>query len=211
MTNFIPIFPLSLVVYPEEELKLHVFEPRYKQMIRECVAENKHFGIPGIIEQKLKDYGTLMDIIAVDKTYENGEMDIRVKGTSVFRVLEVIHEVPEKLYSGAIVHYPKNTLQGSPGLMKKIIRSLRTLHNLMQVKRDFGKPEHALRSYDVAHEVGFSPLQEYEMLCLLHELQRQEYLRRHLKKVISTVAGLEQLKAKARFNGHYRHLSSDDF
>lgn len=211
MTNFIPIFPLNLVVYPGEELKLHVFEPRYKQMIRECVADNKSFGIPGIIEQELKDYGTLMEILAVDKTYDNGEMDIRVKGTSVFRVLEVIHEVPEKLYSGAIVHYPENVFQGSPGMMKKIIRSLRTLHKLMRVKRDFSKPEHALRSYDVAHEAGLSPTQEYEMLCLLHELQRQEYLRRHLKKVISTVAEWEQLKLKARSNGHYRHLSSDDF
>lgn len=211
MTNFIPIFPLNLVAFPDELLKLHVFEPRYKQMIRECMQEGKKFGIPGIINKELKDYGTLMEVVALDEEYENGEMDIRVKGISVFRVLKVIHEVPDKLYSGAIVNYPENTLRGSRGMMKNIIRGIRTLHELMQVKREFKKPEHALTSYDVAHEAGLSVSQEYEMLCILHELQRQEYLRRHLKKVISMVAGLTNLKERARLNGHYQNLSSGDF
>ncbi len=46
MTNFIPIFPLGIVVYPQEQLNLHVFEPRYKQLVKECLTEQKPFGIP---------------------------------------------------------------------------------------------------------------------------------------------------------------------
>lgn len=211
MTNFIPIFPLNLVVYPDEVLKLHIFEPRYKQLINECLAESKKFGIPGIIGKELKTYGTLMEIVSLDKTHKNGEMDIRVRGLSVFRILRVIEDIPDKLYSGAIVSYPENSPEGSTRLMKNIIANIRKLHQLMQVERAFSKPEPQLCSYDVAHEAGLSVEQEYEMLCLFQELQRQEYLRRHLKKVISLVDGLEQLKARAKLNGHYRQLSSGDF
>lgn len=55
MTNFIPIFPLGVVVYPDEQLNLHIFEPRYKQLIRDCIAENKPFGIPAVIEKKMME------------------------------------------------------------------------------------------------------------------------------------------------------------
>lgn len=211
MTNFIPIFPLAIVVYPEEELKLHIFEPRYKQMIRECAEAKKEFGIPGVIDDDLKKYGTLMEVMVIEKEYENGEMDIVVKGRRVFRILEVIHHVPDKLYSGAIVHYPKNTLQGDPKLMKHIVTNIRTLHALMNLSRDFKKPDETLISYDVAHESGLNLEEEYEVLCLLHELQRQEYLRRHLKKVIPMVAGLENLKKRARLNGDFRSLYTGKF
>lgn len=162
MTNFIPIFPLSLVVYPREVLKLHVFESRYKQLIRDCVAEGKPFGIPGVIDKKLNDYGTLMEITRVEKEYENGEMDIVVKGVRVFRVLEVVREIPDKLYIGAIVHYPPNKHQGNPRLMKSIVEGVRTLHNLMNLSKDFTKPDEALSSYDVAHETGLSLEEEYK-------------------------------------------------
>lgn len=211
MTNFIPIFPLSLVVYPDEELKLHIFEPRYKQMIRECHEAQKDFGIPGVIDDDLKKYGTLMQVMAVEKQYENGEMDIRVRGRRVFRILEVIHHVPDKLYSGAIVHYPQNTLKGDPKLMKNIVTNIRTLHSLMNLSRDFKKPDEALKSYDVAHESGLNLNEEYDLLCLLHELQRQEYLRRHLKKVLPMLAGLENLKKRAKLNGEFRSLYSGKF
>src|SRR3989337_3290259 len=106
MTNFIPIFPLSIVVYPGEELNLHIFEPRYKQLIEECAAAGKPFGIPIILNNQLSELGTLVDIKEVSMKYENGEMDIKTKGHKVFRILEVIKEVPEKLYCGAIVNYP---------------------------------------------------------------------------------------------------------
>src|SRR6187455_311175 len=50
MTNFIPIFPLGIVVFPGENLNLHIFEPRYKQLIKECFEQKKPFGIPPVID-----------------------------------------------------------------------------------------------------------------------------------------------------------------
>ena len=206
MTNFIPIFPLNIVIYPGESLNLHIFEPRYKQLITECVATKKLFGIPAVIDNKMQDYGTLIQIDEVTTVHENGEMDIKTKGKKIFRVLEVIKDVPEKLYSGAIVTYPENLDQGNPDLMRRLLNSIRELHRLLNVQKDFKKEDEHLTAYDVAHHIGLSIQEEYEMLNLFDERQRQEYLKRHLAKVLPMVAQLEQLKEKVKLNGHFKNL-----
>jgi Lon protease-like protein len=211
MTNFIPIFPLEIIVYPGEHLNLHIFEPRYKQLVTECHKENKLFGIPAVIDKKLQDYGTLVRITKISKVEENGEMDIKTQGDQVFRILEVIKEIPDKLYSGAIVNYPVNHQEGNKEVMRLLVSSIKELHKLLKVKKDFKKEENALRSYDVAHHIGLSMQEEYELLGLMHERQRQEYLKRHLTKVIPLVAEMEGLKKKVKLNGHFKNLSGFDF
>jgi len=210
MTNFIPIFPLGIVVYPGEELNLHIFEPRYKQLITECHTSNKPFGIPTVIENKVQDYGSLVQITEMVKQYDNGEMDIKTRGERIFRILEVIKEVPEKLYSGAIVNYPETYEKGNPEVMRKMINSIRDLHKLLKVKKDFIKKDNELKCFDIAHHIGLSLEEEYELLRLLDERQRQEFIKRHLTKVIPLVAGLEQMKEKIRLNGHFRNLEGFD-
>lgn len=206
MTNFIPIFPLGIVVYPGEELNLHIFEPRYKQLITECNEQKKPFGIPTVINNALQDFGSLVEITEISRVHENGEMDIRTRGGRVFRILEVIKEVPDKLYSGAIVNYPDNLERGNIDLMRKVMAGIRELHQVLNVSKDFQKSDEELKSYDVAHHIGLSLDEEYELLGLLDERQRQEYLKRHLTRVIPLVAGMEQLKEKIKLNGHFKDL-----
>lgn len=210
MTNFIPIFPLGIVVYPGENLNLHIFEPRYKQLITECYESQKHFGIPTVIDDKVQDYGSLVEITNLSKTYDNGEMDIKTKGIKVFRILEVIKDIPDKLYSGAIVNYPDTYEKGNPDVMRKVMTSIRDLHKLLKVSKDFKKEDGQLRVFEVAHHIGLSLEEEYEILRLLDERQRQEYLKRHLTKVIPLVAGMEQLKDKIKMNGHFKDLKGFD-
>ncbi|MEO7923524.1 MAG: LON peptidase substrate-binding domain-containing protein [Chitinophagaceae bacterium] len=210
MTNFIPIFPLSIVVYPGEALNLHIFEPKYKQLIAECQSSKKPFGIPTVIDNKMQDYGTLAEIIELSKLHENGAMDIKTKGIKIFRILEVIKEVPGKMYSGAIVNYPSTHEKGLPGLMQKVMKSIRDLHLLLKVTKNFSKEDGEIRCYDVAHHIGLSLEEEYELLGLPDERQRQEYLKRHLAKVIPMMAGMEQLKKKIKLNGHFKNLSGFD-
>jgi Lon protease-like protein len=206
MTNFIPIFPLGIVVYPGEELNLHIFEPRYKQLIKECYEQKKSFGIPAVIENKLQENGTLVEITELSKLHDNGEMDIKTQGVQVFRILELIKEIPEKLYSGAIVSYPPTHEQGKPELMRKVMKGIHDLHVLLKVNKEFKKPDEEIKCYDIAHHIGLSLKQEYELLSLFDERQRQEYLKRHLAKVIPTVAVMEQLKEKIKLNGHFKDL-----
>ena len=211
MTNFIPIFPLGIVVYPGEQLNLHIFEPRYKQLINECQENKKHFGIPSVIDNKMQEYGTMMSITEISKTYENGEMDIKTKGEKIFRVLEVIKEVPDKLFSGAIVNYPGNTEKGNADLMRKVMNGIRELHKLLNVEKDFNKPDEKLNTYEVAHHIGLTIKEEYELLELMDEKQRQEYLKRHLTKVLPMVAEMEGLKEKIKRNGHFKNLMGFQF
>ncbi len=211
MINFVPIFPLSLVVYPGEQLNLHIFEPRYKQLIAECWAEAKLFGIPAVIDSKVQDFGTLVRITEITTVHENGEMDIKTRGEEVFKILEIIKEIPDKLYGGAIVNYPVNTEQGSAEVMRRVVAGIRELHKLLKISKEFGCPDEELKSYDVAHHIGLSLQEEYELLNLLHERQRQEYLKRHLTRVLPMVAQLESLKEKIKLNGHFKNLSGFNF
>ena len=211
MTNFIPIFPLAIVVYPGEDVNLHIFEPRYKQLIKECYDSQKAFGIPAVINNKVSELGTLVEVKEITNVYENGELDIKSKGVRVFRVLEVITDVPEKPYSGAIVNYPDNLEEGNRELMIKIVNGIKELHKLLNVTKTFRKPDEELNTYDVAHHAGLTLEEEYEFLGLMQELQRQEYLKRHLGKVLPVIVEMETLKEKVKLNGHFKNLTSFDF
>jgi len=211
MTNFVPIFPLGIVVFPGESLNLHIFEPRYRQLINECHTGDKPFGIPTVIDKRVQDYGTVVRIKEITTVYDNGEMDIKTEGEKVFRVLEVIKEIPDKLYSGAIVNYPLNHESGNAEVMQRLLNTVKELFKMLKVEKDFKKGDEDLNSYDLAHHVGFSLQEEYDFLNLLHERQRQEYLKRHLQKVIPLVAEMEKLKEKVKLNGHFKNLSAFKF
>jgi Lon protease-like protein len=211
MTNFIPIFPLGIVVYPGESLNLHIFEDRYKQLIKDCQEQKKPFGIPTVIDNKVQEYGSLVEISEITKVHDNAEMDIKTTGKKVFRVLELIRDVPDKLYSGAIVNYPQSHEKGNPELMRKVIKGIRELHDILKVQKDFVQKDEELNSYSVAHHIGLSIEEEYELLTLFDEKQRQEYLKRHLAKVIPMVTGMELLKEKIKLNGHFKNLSGFSF
>jgi hypothetical protein len=212
MTNFIPIFPLSIVVYPAESLNLHIFEPRYKQLINECWAEAKPFGIPSIINNEVQEYGTLVKVVEIVTVNDKGEIDIKTQGTDVFRILEIIKSVPDKLYSGAIVNYPENFLStGYTELMKKVVNAVRELHKLLKINKDFIKPDDELTAYDIAHHAGLSLDEEYDLLKLMREEQRQEYLKRHISRVLPVIAQMETLKERVKLNGHFKNLSSFQF
>ena len=212
MTNFIPIFPLSIVVYPGETLNLHIFEPRYKELVKECVAGKKSFGIPTVINDKVGETGTLVFVSEIAREYENGEMDIVTRGTTVFRILEIIKVVPDKLYSGAIVNYPHNiALYPKRELMQLVLKAVRELHRVLNISKDFKKPDGELNAYDLAHHAGLSLEEEYELLGLFKEEQRQEYLKRHLGRVLPVIMEMEVLKERVKLNGHFKNLSSFRF
>lgn len=209
--NFIPVFPLSLVVYPGESLNLHIFEPRYRQLIRECSETGKPFGIPVVMDKGLRDLGTLVEVLEISKTYEDGKMDIRCRGISVFRMLEFIAEVPDKLYSGAIVEYPANDLTARPRLIQKVKEGLLQLHALLKISKPLPEKGDDLLSYDLAHHMGLPQVAEYELLAHFDERQRLELLRRHLHKALPIVSGMEALKERIKLNGHFRDLSGLGF
>ena len=209
MTNYIPIFPLGMVAYPGENVNLHIFEPRYIQLINNIQSGAGLFGIPPVINGQLQEYGTCMELLSIEKTYENGEMDIKTRGVMVYRTLEIIETVPDKLYMGAIVHYPNNNVNGLPQKQARIVQSLRQLHVLTGIVKNYNKPDNELNCYDIAHHAALNINDEYALLCLLREDQRQEFLERHFKQLLPHLVDLDQLKNRIQRNGHYRKISVD--
>jgi ATP-dependent Lon protease len=211
MTNFIPIFPLSIVVFPGESLNLHIFEPRYKQLINDCITNQKPFGIPTVLKENVAEMGTLVQIKEVSKVYDDGRMDIKTEGIAVFKILEVIKELPDKLYSGAIVNYPPDVAKRSPAKMRLILESIRALHEKLGVTKEFGKPDNELGSFDIAHHAGLPIEDEYRLLELPQELQREEFIKRYLIKVLPIMEHMDLLKGKIKMNGHFKNLEGFKF
>jgi Lon protease-like protein len=89
-----PLFPLGLVLIPRELVPLHIFEERYKQMIGECLEQEKEFGIVWLSDDGLKDIGCSARIERVLERFEDGRLDILVEGNAPFRLLKRIDDLP---------------------------------------------------------------------------------------------------------------------
>ncbi len=87
-----PIFPLELVLLPGVPLPLHIFEPRYKEMIAECLDQKKPFGVVRASSDGVADIGCTAEIMSVTKKYDDGRMDILTRGVERFEVIQVNQE-----------------------------------------------------------------------------------------------------------------------
>ena len=95
------------------------------------------FGIISATDGKLREFGTLINVEEISKRYDDGKLDIKTKAIKVFVVLEIIKELPDKFYGGAIVNYPNNLELINVTLMSKILKDVRHLHKLLNVTKDF--------------------------------------------------------------------------
>ena len=89
-----PLFPLGLVLLPEEVVPLHIFEERYKQMIGECIDEEREFGIVWLSDDGLKEVGCTAAIAQLLERMEDGRMNILVRGSMPFRLMRRIEDLP---------------------------------------------------------------------------------------------------------------------
>jgi Lon protease-like protein len=89
LSSLLPIFPLELVLLPGVPLPLHIFEPRYKEMIAECLAQKKPFGVVRASSDGVADIGCTAEIVSVTKKYDDGRMDILTRGVERFEVIQV--------------------------------------------------------------------------------------------------------------------------
>ncbi len=206
MHQLLPIFPLKLVAFPGEQVNLHIFEARYRQMITECEDEEKYFGIPAFIDNQLSKYGTEMELVRIAKRHEDGKMNIVTRGRRVFKIENFFPVAPDKLYAGARVSYPEDSMERDFELNIKILEKVRELFEVANVKKGLPEEPEQFITFDLGHFVGFSIKQEYEFLCIPSELKRQEYMLEHLMKIIPIVKNMEFMKKRAKMNGHFKNL-----
>lgn len=210
MEKNLPLFPLNLIVFPGEDLNLHIFEPRYRQLVNECIARQMTFGIPVFMDNKLPGYGTEVHITSLHKRYDDGRMDIKTKGLRVFQLINFENPVPGKLYAGGEVQLIEPGDSFSPHL-NALLALIEQLYGLLQISTDEIRPYEPNLSYRVGHKIGMTTEQEYELLTLETESERQEYLIDHLQKVIPVVSEMERTKQRIRMNGHFKNLDPLNF
>ena len=211
MATFIPLFPLNIVVYPGEKLNLHIFEPRYKQLVHDCFEADKPFGIPAFIKNKVSELGTEIKILSIDKTYPNGEMDIKCKGEAIFRVKNFYKKLPTKLYAGAEIEYLNDVLDEDLILKAQIIEKIRHLYEILGLATLYLNLPEDFKIYDIAHQLGLTLEQEYLLLEQRLESRRQELVLTHLISILPVVEETERLKERVKLNGHFKNLIPPNF
>lgn len=198
------------MVFPHEDLNLHIFEPRYRQLIDECLDENKTFGIPSFVNSKLLGYGTEVEVKLLSKRYGDGRMDIKTKGLRIFRIVDFQNPANGKLYAGGEVIFIEN--EDLNDVINPYLLSLvEKLYHLLKVKVDFEKPEYMPFSHRIVHKIGISIQEEYEVLITSNEKVRQEILIDHLERIIPVVTEVERTKERIAMNGHFKELDPLNF
>ncbi|WP_151088756.1 LON peptidase substrate-binding domain-containing protein [Hymenobacter baengnokdamensis] len=209
--QLLPLFPLNLVAFPGEKLNLHIFEPRYRQLVRDCLTEDQPFGIIPFLDDAVQELGTRMRLLSVEKTHPGGEMDIRTQAVSVFRVQKFYRQAPGKLYAAGQVEDVGQDEESDPALRATITRQVRQLYEALGLRKLLLELDPAFRIFDVAHHLGLSTEQEYQLLGTTAELERQELVREHLERLLPAVLEAERLKERVRLNGHFKNLQPPQF
>ncbi|MBC8112302.1 MAG: LON peptidase substrate-binding domain-containing protein [Verrucomicrobia bacterium] len=215
---FLSLFPLGLVAFPKEKLNLHIFEPRYQQLINECLNSESNFGIPVYVGNRIAAYGTIMQISLLKELYEEGRMDIETEGLQVIKLLSFVNPAPDKLYAGGEVAVLLPDDSYDPLVKENLIEQVLELYRALQMELDVDLIGSRFLSYALGHKVGLNMEQQYEMLCMETEAERQEFLLEHLFKTVPAVEAMEknrgeltQMQEKIRLNGHYRHFDPLSF
>ncbi|KER09587.1 MAG: hypothetical protein HY22_10860 [[Candidatus Thermochlorobacteriaceae] bacterium GBChlB] len=213
--TIIPLFPLPLVVCPDETLPLHIFEERYKAMIAFCRpaaagGAPKPFGVSLAYNNKLYPIGCTVLIEEIVNEYEDGRLDIITVGAMRYKMLETYKDKP---YMRAAVEFfdddgeatDNNLRQKAIALHLKFIELL----NGETTVEEYDADERV--SFRIAHSAGFDVIQKQKVLEMTNENARLELLIEHFEKNIPEIERTEEIKRRVRSNGHFKNLRSLDF
>lgn len=206
MKEVIPIFPLQIVAFPGELISLHIFEPRYKQLIQHCKEKGITFGLTPSLDGEVQSYGTELRLDEIVTEYSDGRFDIRCTGLKCYKQLQFFRELDSNLYPGGeIISIDLNT-SGEIALNSIILSHLERLYHLMNIDKPLPDVEVDGLSYKIGHHLGLARLQECELLSIPMEIDRQKYIIAHLESFIPTVIEQEEMRRKIQMNGHFRNL-----
>jgi Lon protease-like protein len=195
----IPLFPLELVLFPGAPLPLHIFEPRYKEMITECLAKDLPFGMVRAKESSLAAIGCSANILNVLKKYEDGRLDIAAEGMRRFEIAEVNQE---RSFLQAEVAY----FEDEPSLPSKSALDT-AVHLHEQLFAVLGQPvevesDAELLSFHLANELPVDLDFKQALLEMKSESERIDALTEYYRATIPKVEKTLQARQRASGNGH---------
>jgi Lon protease-like protein len=197
----LPLFPLDAVLFPGTPLPLHIFEPRYKEMISECLDGKRPFGVVRAKDEKVAEIGCTAEIVTVTKKYPDGRMDIVTQGRERFEVMNVNQE---RSFLQAEVLY----LQDEPGsaTAEEVAQAVK-LHNeiIMLAGATPGKSSDIQRTQLSFHLVGSLPLDldfKQNLLGMKSEAERVQAVVSYLEAILPNLRRAVHVHQKAGGNGH---------
>ena len=205
----IPLFPLQTVFFPGETVPLHIFEERYKELIRDCQQEAMTFGIPVYIDDTIA-FGTEVQLKEIVNTYADGSMDVVCVARQVFKVVSFQPEMEGKPYPGGEVNFPEPIQDADDAQKEAVMEASRELYRLMDLPFPSIKPE-VFNSFTLAHKMGLSFKQEYQLLQLASEKVRLQFLLDHLNQTAKVLNQLNHTRELIEMNGHFRNFDPLDF
>jgi len=198
----IPLFPLNVVLLPGADLPLHIFEPRYLEMVNLCLKEKSEFGVLLALPKGVARVGCTAEIIEVVERHSDGTMDILSVGREPFRVIEFFEKNP--LAEGHVDYLEDRDASTNPSLRRELIELYETCHTL--VFEDYPKNaaggEAAQLSFIVAGTLPMDLLWKQQILELRSESDRQERLVGYLRAWAPHLQKTGVMRQRAGGNGH---------
>ena len=198
----IPLFPLNVVLLPGAELPLHIFEPRYRAMVKTCLEEECEFGMLLSLPKGIAHVGCTAEILDVTKRYDDGRMDIRTVGRAPFRVVELFPESP--LLEGQVDYLEDREFPASPRVQRELVELFEACHTL--IFDDYPKNLEGAStedfSYLVAATLPMDLLWKQQILELRSEADRQERLVAYLREWAPHLQKKGVMRQRAGGNGH---------
>ena len=201
MSTLLPLFPLDLVLLPSTPLPLHIFEPRYQEMVSECLDRNQHFGVVRGKDQELAEIGCTAEILTVTKKYPDGRMDIVTEGRARFEVIQLNQD---RSFLQAEVLY----LDDDPGTAsKEEVAQALTLHGEIMTLAG-AEPEKSSEIDENQlsfHLAGSLPLDldfKQTLLGMKSEAERLGAVISFFETILPTMRRTVHVRRKAGGNGH---------
>jgi Lon protease-like protein len=197
----IPLFPLEVVLFPGALLPLHIFEPRYKLLVRHCRESQEPFGVILSQGEAIAQVGCTAEILEVSKEYPDGKLDILTIGRRPYRVVEV-HQ--ERAYWEASVEYLEEEPFVEPSPNASLMELYDRCHHLV-----FGQPPDApaesnfeLLTFQIASELPLDLAYKQNLLEMRNEGDRQQSLEGALHKWLMDFEQVSRARRIAGGNGH---------
>ncbi len=201
----IPIFPLNLVVFPGSKYPLHIFEERYKTMVKKSLADNLGFGIVASIENRIFDVGAYVEIDSLFKTYPNGNMDIVIRGIKRFLIKSTsLHN--DGYYIAGIEDYLDNDSVTNKILVEELQNEFKVIIKLANYKledtfwNNLKSAEN--KSFKIAEKSGMNYSQQQEFLILKSENERLNYLINYFLSIKEKVNNANSILKIIKNNGY---------
>jgi ATP-dependent Lon protease len=197
----IPLFPLNVVLLPGAELPLHIFEPRYREMVKNCLEEKTEFGMLLSLPKGVARVGCTAEILDVVKRYEDGRMDIVTAGRAPFRVVELFTEDP--LLEGHVDYLEDRETPANPRIQRELVELFEACHTLIfdDYPKNLGGDAPEGLSYVVAATLPLDLLWKQQILELRSEADRQERLVAYLREWAPHLQKAEAMRQRAAGNG----------